>query len=413
MEKKQHAALPTDLKIKNRKNILRYFQQKKRCSVNDVSRDLGISRQTVTKALQYFMQINIIESVGKGESTDIGGKRPELFRLNIEKYIICISTYDKKMLFSLFTVAGESIDEAEIKYDFTMSAEQTGDLIAYYVKELFQNNQIPFQSLYGIVYGIGGVVDEDTKMVLFSSNSPQWGTKVFMKDLIESRLKADIIYEIRNIGQIASYSLIRYEELKHVRVAAIYCDYGISACYMENGKVINGSHALQGEIGHIVLDPSDEEICGCGDRGCFERLVSAKRVKQIIAEMPEEIKQELHQICDFDKDDIRPELMRAADNGNKAAQNIISQIAVYFSYIIKTIYYTFDPEYVVIEGVFAKYHLFFEKEIRKRLEHNRYLPKNGDMKLQFCSESLKELQVEGGKNVMLSRFFEDSSLYSE
>ena len=41
-----------------------------------------------------------------------------------------------------------------------------------------------------------------------------------------------------------------------------------------------------GEIGHMILDQNDPELCSCGSRGCAERLVSVARVRKMIAGDP-------------------------------------------------------------------------------------------------------------------------------
>ena len=54
---------------------------------------------------------------------------------------------------------------------------------------------------------------------------------------------------------------------------------GLSGCLIDRGRIQNGKDSLIGEFGHMILDASDPERCGCGGRGCFERLVSSSRVR--------------------------------------------------------------------------------------------------------------------------------------
>ena len=72
-------ALPADLKFGNRTQVMGVFKDGGEYTVNDISERVGLSRQTVMKAVQLFVQKGIIVSAGKGCSTSIGGKRPELF----------------------------------------------------------------------------------------------------------------------------------------------------------------------------------------------------------------------------------------------------------------------------------------------------------------------------------------------
>ena len=80
------AALPKDLKRKNRKEILKVFQnsEKEDWSLAELSEKTGISRATVTKAVMSFVQKDILIYRGKGSSTEIGGKRPDVYAFNKE-----------------------------------------------------------------------------------------------------------------------------------------------------------------------------------------------------------------------------------------------------------------------------------------------------------------------------------------
>ncbi|HEY8455411.1 MAG TPA: ROK family protein [Actinopolymorphaceae bacterium] len=57
---------------------------------------------------------------------------------------------------------------------------------------------------------------------------------------------------------------------------------GIAACCVVDGRPLSaGGYA--GEIGHIVVEP-DGELCGCGGRGCLERVASAAAIARHYAE---------------------------------------------------------------------------------------------------------------------------------
>ena len=71
-------AVPSALKYQNRQQILSCFRDHQEHSVADVVSRTGISKLTVMRAIQFFCGKNILVSSGKGESTEQGGKRPEL-----------------------------------------------------------------------------------------------------------------------------------------------------------------------------------------------------------------------------------------------------------------------------------------------------------------------------------------------
>ena len=86
-------ACPADLKYGNRIQVIETFLSGGVCSTNDISATIGLSRQTVMKSIQFFLRSGLLISVGKGDSTHVGGKRPELFALSPEKYFLCITLW--------------------------------------------------------------------------------------------------------------------------------------------------------------------------------------------------------------------------------------------------------------------------------------------------------------------------------
>ncbi len=58
---------------------------------------------------------------------------------------------------------------------------------------------------------------------------------------------------------------------------------GIAGAIGINGVIEPGAHGSAGEIGHVVIRPGGIP-CGCGQRGCLERLASASAVSLAWAE---------------------------------------------------------------------------------------------------------------------------------
>lgn len=68
----EKAALPSDLKYVNRIQVLEAVRDSGICCANDISASVSLSRQTVMKAIQFFLNNGILVSAGKGDSTTSG-----------------------------------------------------------------------------------------------------------------------------------------------------------------------------------------------------------------------------------------------------------------------------------------------------------------------------------------------------
>ena len=50
---------------------------------------------------------------------------------------------------------------------------------------------------------------------------------------------------------------------------------GVGGGIVLEGQLLHGAHGSGGEIGHMVLNKDEPEVCGCGKRGCVEQYCSA------------------------------------------------------------------------------------------------------------------------------------------
>lgn len=49
------------------------------------------------------------------------------------------------------------------------------------------------------------------------------------------------------------------KDLAGKRVLVIFACWGLSSCLIEKGRILGGKNSLIGEIGHMIIDPSDPE----------------------------------------------------------------------------------------------------------------------------------------------------------
>ena len=79
---------PKTIRKNNLKIILDIYRNNQEMTVAELTKKVKLSRTTVMKLNEKLIQKNLIESAGKGTSTDEGGKRPELFSFNKNSGVI-------------------------------------------------------------------------------------------------------------------------------------------------------------------------------------------------------------------------------------------------------------------------------------------------------------------------------------
>lgn len=64
-------------------------------------------------------------------------------------------------------------------------------------------------------------------------------------------------------------------------VVAVTLGTGVGGGVIVGGKLLAGSIGSAGEIGHLNVEPTEEESCGCGLKGCMEQYASATGVVRL------------------------------------------------------------------------------------------------------------------------------------
>ncbi|OON78891.1 ROK family protein [Streptomyces tsukubensis] len=128
---------------------------------------------------------------------------------------------------------------------------------------------------------IPGIVDSERGVAVFAANLG-W-RDVPLRDLLTSRLGGIPValgHDVRT-GGLAEGRLGAGRDAD--RFFFVPLGTGIAGAIGIGGTIEPGAHGYAGEIGHIVVRP-DGPPCGCGQRGCLERLASASAISAAWAE---------------------------------------------------------------------------------------------------------------------------------
>ena len=88
----QKSSKPRNIKYNNQKLVMSLFRWAGKLSVSEISEQVGLSKTTIKKIIGDLMKKNMLLSAGKGESTEEGGKKPELFIFNPTfRYIVLVN----------------------------------------------------------------------------------------------------------------------------------------------------------------------------------------------------------------------------------------------------------------------------------------------------------------------------------
>ncbi|MCX4666172.1 ROK family protein [Streptomyces sp. NBC_01381] len=124
---------------------------------------------------------------------------------------------------------------------------------------------------------VPGIVDTERGIAVYASNLG-WHD-VPLRDLLSRRLEGVPValgHDVRT-GGLAEGRIGAGKGAD--RFLFVPLGTGIAGAIGIGGGIEPGAHGSAGEIGHIVVRPGGPP-CGCGQRGCLERLASASAVSQ-------------------------------------------------------------------------------------------------------------------------------------
>ena len=396
-------ALPKDIKQKNDAEILRSIAGQRVFTVQDIANQTKISRLTITRALERFIEKGIVIQGGKGSSTSLGGKKPQEYSLNDGRYGISIAPSGGETLACLMSFTGEEIDTVSFMFPAALTYEAFIEKSAESVRILMKRNGIPQEDLYGIILCTGGIIDRKSG-IFRTSSIPQWGNDLHAAEDLSRMLGLDTRIEIENVSKVCSSMLRFSSEVQGKRTAVMYADFGVSITILEDGKTLESTNDVNGELGHMCLDPHDEEACVCGSKGCFEVLISQKRIWKMVNAMPEKEREVLLKNYDG-KGDIRRYLLEEEKREDGKAGELCTYMADIIGMAFRNVVLAIDPDLFVIQGVFSYASDRFLERIKSVVRENKYL-KDIPIDIREESRELSDMLKKGSMNIMLSSILE-------
>src|SRR3954462_15887395 len=136
-------------------------------------------------------------------------------------------------------------------------------------------SSLPNYTLYGVGIGMPGFIDRETGVVVGSTNLP--GFLGFpIRDAFYRHLGTRVVLENdANAAALGEMWLGAGRDVKELILITL--GTGIGGGIVVGGEVLQGSHGMAGEIGHMTVIP-DGNPCGCGNCGCLEKHASATAI---------------------------------------------------------------------------------------------------------------------------------------
>lgn len=195
----------------------------------------------------------------------------------MKKYAFGVDIGGTTCKMGLFDTSGRLLDKWEIPTNKENRGAGILSDVAAAVEAKLVKEGIGKDEVAGIGVGVPGPVN--SQGVVSGCVNVGWGTVD-----VEAELGSLTGFAVKtgNDANVAALGEMWQGGAKGCKdVIMVTLGTGVGGGIIVDGKVVAGFDGAGGEIGHITIDPAEQETCNCGRRGCLEQYTSATGIVRL------------------------------------------------------------------------------------------------------------------------------------
>lgn len=259
----------------NNNLVLETIIEKFPISRAELSKDLGLTKATISSIVQDLINQSLVIEIGSGKASV--GRKPTMLTLNKSAgYSVCVDLSIDKTYFMVTDILGNCIFKTDMEYTNIQKSDIINNLCRLIDDFINTHSQTQY-GIIGITIGIHGIVDNNT--ILFT---PYYDISDydFVKVLGEKYQTPVYLYNEANLSVLGENTFSTHVE----NIASIIVNSGIGLGLVLNKKLYTGCNGYAGEFGHTIIE-LDGRSCPCGNKGCLEQYGSQRALLCDLANM--------------------------------------------------------------------------------------------------------------------------------
>lgn len=379
---------PRDMREQNLRLVLRLFREKGILTIQQVASLADLSRTTAAKLVNWLLERELLLPLGKGSSTEEGGKKPELFCFNGgSAYVISIFLHGTSMTAVLYDLNCDRLAMESARLAPAYGAVM--DDMAGMIQLLLRKTGITAELVRGIAIGCQGIVDTDAGVLRYPLQQA-WGEDLPLCRDLRGRLPFAATILLDNIHRFFGYAeACMARPRTEGCMVTLYSDKTAGGCVIMDNRPLRGVGGFLGELGHVTLEADDGSRCSCGNTGCFEALIAPSHIIAGAEELGGGYPNSpLHNLTLWSMEDF----FKASNEGDSFANAVLDRVANRFATMIHNIILFYDPAQIAIQGLYAGAGAYFLERLRVKVEEMPFFgirrqPAISYSKLSFSSEN--------------------------
>lgn len=311
----------------------------------------GLNKSTVSSIVRELIEGRFVYEIGLSSASI--GRPSTLLKLNPSAgHIIGVEIDVDSISVACANFAAEVICQRKESTGGWGQADVMARALALMTDAAQTGQRRGLSHLLGLALGVPGLVDHETGMLLFAPNLG-W-ENVPLRDILRRHFPDTPIF-VDNEANLAALGEYFYGAARgYDTVLYISAGTGLGGAIVNQGHLFKGKLGYASEFGHMTLE-ADGEPCNCGNRGCWETLVSPpalfRRIRRavewgetsVLAEWVER---------DWSRLTI-PMVLEAARRSDDVARTALEQVGHYLGIGIASLVNALNPDLVVLGGMLS------------------------------------------------------------
>lgn len=379
----------------NRELVLNLVRQKGICSRVVVAKETHLKQATITYITNDLIKLGLIREVGLIQ----GNKGRRSIGISIDETVygvIAIRLARKNYEIGIANLAGKIEHKKNYSTKNMSSPQDILNCICQSVYALLQKNE--GKKILAIGISVPGPFNSKEKKIALMTGTMGWENISLEKELFYEFKIPVLLEQDANAGALTQ---LWFSDKDYSSGVLMYVSagQGIGAGILVNGKILQGSIGIAGEIGHTTIDYRGPK-CACGNRGCLEKYCSTISLLAAVNETGNSGQE-------YSLDDIK-KLVREKD---EYCLNKYLECCDYMAVGIVNIMNSFNPDVIVLgdELVSIEPEIFI-KRVREKVQ-GCVLPEVWENTLIVKSTIEEDVELYGAAITAIRDIYQRSSEY--
>ena len=280
------------------------------------------------------------------------------------KYVFGIDVGGTTVKCGLFTAEGTVLDKWEIRTNKENGGASILSDITDAINAKLTEKKIEKSDVLGVGIGVPGPVKGDgTVLKCVNLGWGVFNVNETMSKLVGLPVAAGNDANVAALGEMWKGGGQGYQDVVMVTLGT-----GVGGGIILDGKIWAGSNGAGGELGHMIVNPEETDVCGCGGHGHLEQYASATGIvrmakKELAASnVPTTLRnyETLYAKNIFDE----------AKAGDAVAAALVDKLCAILAGALTHVAATVDPQVFVIGGGVSKAGEILTEGLKKHYNQN-------------------------------------------